>query len=56
MSRHDQTTRSRHLRCAHCGRLITRLEWDAFKFSDTYKCCKQMHLQPFKLKEPTHAR
>ena len=37
---------SRDLRCSACGKLISRLEWNAFKFSDTYRCCQSMNLQP----------
>ncbi len=31
-------------RCSHCGRGISELEWQAFRFSHTYKCCTQMNL------------
>lgn len=32
------------LRCKNCGKIITRLEWEGFKYSDTYRCCKNMLL------------
>ncbi len=43
--------RSSILRCEHCGKLITRLAWEGFKFTGTYRCCSQMHLTNYDVYE-----
>ena len=50
----DPMTRSRFLRCVKCGKIITRLEWEAFAFSDTYRCCGEMNLRPYEIRICRH--
>lgn len=45
------TTSYRYLRCASCGKIITRLSYEALKFPQVHRCCSSVNLQPYSFPE-----